>query len=55
MTTPGAPDGAPFHPPDGGYPLRTLDQEMVKQALDKSHGNQTHAARLLPQDRRLCP
>jgi DNA-binding NtrC family response regulator len=39
------PDG--FRLPDTGFPLRDIEQEMVKQALDKTRGNQTRAARLL--------
>jgi two-component system response regulator AtoC len=36
-----------FTLPDGGFPLKGIENEMVKQALEKSHGNQTRAARLL--------
>ena len=39
------PDG--FRLPETGFPLRDIEQEMVKQALDKTRGNQTRAARLL--------
>jgi DNA-binding NtrC family response regulator len=39
------PDG--FRLPEAGFPLRDIEQEMVKQALDKTRGNQTRAARLL--------
>jgi transcriptional regulator with PAS, ATPase and Fis domain len=40
-------DGAIFHLPEDGFSLKGLEREMVKQALDKTHGNQTRAARLL--------
>ena len=33
--------------PDGGYPLEEMEREMVKQALKKTKGNQTRAAKLL--------
>ena len=36
-----------FHLPDRGYALEKMEQEMVRQALDKTRGNQTHAAKLL--------
>jgi len=39
------PDG--FRLPDGGFPLKDIENEMVRQALDKSRGNQTRAAKLL--------
>jgi len=39
------PDG--FRLPDGGFPLKNIENEMVRQALDKSRGNQTRAAKLL--------
>lgn len=37
----------PFRLPDSGYPLEEVEHEMVHQALEKTRGNQTHAARLL--------
>jgi transcriptional regulator with PAS, ATPase and Fis domain len=33
--------------PEGGYPLEQMERELVRQALDRSAGNQTRAARLL--------
>jgi DNA-binding NtrC family response regulator len=39
------PDG--FRLPDRGFPLKDIENEMVRQALDKSKGNQTRAAKLL--------
>ncbi len=36
-----------FQLPDAGFPLKDIEHEMVKQALDKTKGNQTRAARLL--------
>ena len=36
-----------FHLPAEGCSLKGLEREMVKQALGKTHGNQTRAARLL--------
>jgi len=38
---------AAFVLPDEGYGLRRMEQEMVKQALEKTAGNQSHAAQLL--------
>jgi len=40
-------EGCPFQLPDGGHPLESLEREMVRQALEQTHGNQTRAARLL--------
>jgi len=41
-------DGStPFQLPDGGYPLDRMEEEMVRQALQRASGNQTRAARLL--------
>jgi DNA-binding NtrC family response regulator len=40
-------NGCPFHLPDGGYALESIEREMVRQALEQTHGNQTRAARLL--------
>jgi DNA-binding NtrC family response regulator len=40
-------DGSPFVLPDGGMPLEDVERRMVKQALERTRGNQTHAARLL--------
>ncbi|MEN8169106.1 MAG: sigma-54 dependent transcriptional regulator [Pseudomonadota bacterium] len=36
-----------FTLPDDGIRLEELEQEMIKQALDRTHGNRTRAARLL--------
>lgn len=37
----------PFTLPDNGLRLEELEMSMINQALDKSHGNQSKAARLL--------
>ncbi|HET9481200.1 MAG TPA: sigma-54 dependent transcriptional regulator, partial [Candidatus Polarisedimenticolia bacterium] len=37
----------PFHLPDGGYALESMERDMVRQALARTAGNQTRAARLL--------
>jgi transcriptional regulator with GAF, ATPase, and Fis domain len=44
-----APAAAPsgFHLPETGFSLKKIEQEMVRQALEKSAGNQSRAARLL--------
>ncbi|MBI3447919.1 MAG: sigma-54-dependent Fis family transcriptional regulator [Acidobacteria bacterium] len=39
--------GDGFSLPESGYSLERMEGEMVKQALEKTRGNQTHAARLL--------
>ena len=39
------PDG--FRLPESGFPLKDIEQEMVRQALDQAGGNQTRAAKLL--------
>ncbi len=44
VPTPGN-DG--FTLPDDGIRLEELEQEMIKQALDRTHGNRSRAARLL--------
>ncbi len=36
-----------FRLPERGFPLKDIENEMVRQALDKSRGNQTRAAKLL--------
>jgi DNA-binding NtrC family response regulator len=36
-----------FTLPDEGIKLEDLEQEMIKQALDRTHGNRSRAARLL--------
>lgn len=36
-----------FTLPDEGIQLEELEQEMIKQALDRTHGNRSRAARLL--------
>ena len=33
--------------PDGGVSLREVERELVRQALDRTAGNQTRAAKLL--------
>ncbi len=49
LDSPGVQAGAacPFRLPDGGYTLEEIEHEMVQQALEKTSGNQTRAARLL--------
>ena len=37
----------PFQLPEGGVVLEQLEAELINQALSKSHGNQSKAARLL--------
>ena len=44
-TTPTSDEG--FTLPDDGIKLEELEQEMIKQALDRTHGNRSRAARLL--------
>lgn len=36
-----------FRLPDGGYPMERMEEDMVRQALQISAGNQTRAARML--------
>ena len=36
-----------FALPDNGLCLEELEQSLIRQALDKTHGNRSHAARLL--------
>jgi transcriptional regulator with PAS, ATPase and Fis domain len=38
---------AAFELPDGGYGLREMEEQMVRQALEKTDGNQSRAAELL--------
>ncbi|MCW8900334.1 MAG: sigma-54 dependent transcriptional regulator [Gammaproteobacteria bacterium] len=38
---------APFTLPEGGVILEQLEAQLISQAMDKSHGNQSKAARLL--------
>lgn len=38
---------APFTLPEGGVILEQLEAQLINQAMDKSHGNQSKAARLL--------
>jgi len=38
---------SPFVLPEGGIVLEKLEAELIHQAIDKSHGNQSKAARLL--------
>ena len=40
-------EGCPFQLPDGGVALESIEREMVRQALEHTHGNQTRAAQLL--------
>jgi len=42
-----ASDANGFRLPDRGFPLEKMENEMVRQALEKTHGNQTHAAKML--------
>ena len=46
---PGAEDGGDgaFRLPDAGVTLEEVERDLVKQALERTSGNQTHAARLL--------
>ena len=37
----------PFTLPEGGVILEQLEAQLINQAMDKSHGNQSKAARLL--------
>jgi len=36
-----------FRLPNSGVTLEEVERDLVKQALDRTRGNQTHAARLL--------
>jgi DNA-binding NtrC family response regulator len=49
--TTGPPKGdaepASFQIPKGGVDLKDFEKDLVEQALEKSGGNQVHAARLL--------
>jgi len=40
-------DDATFRLPDTGVTLEEVERDLVKQALERTRGNQTHAARLL--------
>ncbi|HET6614018.1 MAG TPA: sigma-54 dependent transcriptional regulator [Kofleriaceae bacterium] len=40
-----------FELPAGGIDVRKLEESLVRQALARAHGNQTHAARLLGMNR----
>jgi DNA-binding NtrC family response regulator len=42
-----AAEDCPFQLPNSGYALESIEREMVRQALEHTHGNQTRAARLL--------
>jgi len=33
--------------PDAGVNLETMEQQLIQQALEKTHGNRSQAARLL--------
>ncbi|MDH5601636.1 MAG: AAA family ATPase, partial [Gammaproteobacteria bacterium] len=37
----------PFTLPEGGVVLEQLEAQLIQQAIEKSHGNQSKAARLL--------
>jgi two-component system, NtrC family, response regulator AtoC len=39
--------GSAFHLPEEGIPLETVELELARQALERSGGNLTHAAKLL--------
>jgi len=41
------PGSGPFTLPDSGIKLDELEQEMIRQALERTRGNRSHAARLL--------
>lgn len=43
----GVVDATPIQIPRGGVPLKALEKELVKQALEQARGNQVRAARLL--------
>jgi DNA-binding NtrC family response regulator len=45
--TAGSVGTAAFKLPDGGYGLREMEEQMVRQALEKTDGNQSRAAELL--------
>jgi DNA-binding NtrC family response regulator len=40
-------DPSRFSLPDGGYPLKQMEEQMLRQALEKTGGNQCRAATLL--------
>jgi DNA-binding NtrC family response regulator len=44
---PAAPSSGPFTLPDNGISLDELEQEMIRQALERTRGNRSRAARLL--------
>ena len=52
-----APQGEsmPMALPDGGISLEALEKDLILQALKKSAGNQTRAARYLNMSRRALP
>jgi two-component system NtrC family response regulator len=41
-----------FELPEGGVSLEAVEKELIVRALDRFHGNQTHAARYLDVSRR---
>ncbi len=43
----GSDSDKPFSLPDDGISLDELEREMIRQALDRTHGNRSRAARLL--------
>jgi transcriptional regulator with PAS, ATPase and Fis domain len=43
----GRTDTTVFELPEGGYGLREMEEQMVRQALEKTEGNQSRAAELL--------
>jgi DNA-binding NtrC family response regulator len=44
-------DDTKYHLPDGGVSFRELERSLVEQALERTGGNQTRAARLLGMNR----
>ena len=46
-TSPEIKTSNPFHLPESGIVLEELEAQLINQAMDKSHGNQSKAARLL--------
>jgi len=46
-TPPPQPGETPFRLPPGGINLESLEQDLIRQALEKSSGNQVRAAKLL--------
>ena len=42
-----------FDLPEGGISLEAVEKELIVRALDRFHGNQTHAAKFLDISRRI--